>query len=69
MMHEFNFDIGVTRRGISDELCLSSEAIDALRGEMFTEALKIALLEAVEKGIYARHIRVVGKILVENDLK
>jgi hypothetical protein len=62
-MYRFPFSIGVIREE-QDDLGLSSDAIDKLRFEMFTQTLQKALLEAFEAGILPREITVVGEIKI-----
>lgn len=59
----FPFQFSIIREQ-PDSLALSSEAIDKLRGEMFTQALSDALLEAIKKIPQPRVIIVKGVIEV-----
>lgn len=66
--HKMSVSIEV-RRSEPDGLALSSAAIDEFRGEQFTLALKRAMLEAFDKGILPRSIRLNGVITVEGPVE
>lgn len=69
MEHKFPFNIEI-KRDESNLLALSAEIIDQFRGQMFTNVLQSALLEAWSEGLKAPSaLQVEGIITITDNTK